>query len=54
MGRDSKRLWHEMAVLVSQGQGSNCHSWDFIKEGIRESGKEGRESRKLLKFFCDL
>ena len=31
-----------MAVLASQGQGSNCHSCDFIKkdpEGIREATK---------------
>ena len=33
MGRDSRGYGHEMAVLASQGQGSNCHSCDFIKKG---------------------
>ena len=28
---------HEMAVLASQGQGSNCHSCDFIKGGNQGS-----------------
>ena len=32
-GGRARGYGHEMAVLASQGQGSNCHSCDFIKKG---------------------